>query len=437
MSSAVPSPTLPTWDAVTLAQEALRRTTDLPAVDEAELYVHDSSEASTTLEPTTPCFTGVQGRVLAYGCRVWRDGLCASRARSVSGFDDLRALVAETARAPGTAMALSPVTRLAPTERGPEPGGLVMSEVEDLAVRTASAVGSTGAAVQAVITHRFQTLMGITTRSGTEAVQFLPAERVQVRCETPHGPVTDAVTQTSIGPEIDISGMVHRYTEAMDTLAGPGGAPPEGLPVLLRPTVAGPLAIGLVWLLSGATAADTPGLANAVGKRLFPSSLTVDDPGALPGEWMPTVDNEGHRAGPVSLVERGRLVGFLHSIRTAIALGHEPNGRGMRMGVPALPEPTPLRFRVASRQGTLPEDYLELNCRLDIMNPMPRTGQVELTAAGWEVRGGRRIRRVGPIELRCDILRYWRTLIATGDDATFIPGAAESVLPSLVFRGLP
>lgn len=437
MTTATTSPTMPTWESVAAAWEAYDRA---PDADEVELYVHDSTEVTTVLEPRTPQFVGVQGRVLAYGCRVWRAGSCAGRGRTVSEVDDIVDLMAETDRAVqlyGTPMPPPPLVRLAADQRGPELGELPMSDVERLAARVACGVGECGANVQAVIAHHFMSLMGITTRSGAEAVQFLPSERVQVRCETPYGPITDACAQAAIGSELDISGMVRRYADAIDTLDGPGIAPPEDLPVVFRPVVAGSLVIGLVWLLSGATAVDTPGLARTVGKRLFPSCLSVDDPGTHPGEWLPVADNEGHLVVPVDLVAAGRLAGFLHSARTASALGQPPNGRGIRMGVPAQPEPSPMRLRVGEGGGTMPDGYVELNCRLDNVNPMPRTGQVELTVAGWVVRHGRRLRRVAPFELRCEILPYWRRLVATGTDRIYVPGAAESQIPSLAFQGLP
>ncbi|MFD7659308.1 metallopeptidase TldD-related protein [Actinosynnema sp. NPDC059797] len=435
--NAVTSPAMPTWDSVTTAHDAYDRA---PDADEVELYVHDSTEATTTLEPRTPQFVSVQGRVLAYGCRLWRDGRAAGRGRSVSGLDDLVDLMVETDHALNTSgrpTALPHAVRLTPDQRGPDCGPLSMSDVERLAERTATAVRDRGGKVQAVVAHHFYTLMGITTRSGGEAVQYMPTERVQVRCETPHGPITDACGQAAIGPALDISAMVERYADALDALAGPGAPPPADLPVVFRPAVAGPLVAGLGWLLTGSTAVDTPGLARAVGKRLFPSCLSADDPGSAEGEHLPVADNEGHPVLPVDLVRDGRLVGFLHSARTASALDVPRNGRGLRMGIPGMPEPTPIRFRVAADRGHVPDDHVELSCRLDTMNPMPRTGQIELIAAGWVVRGGKRISRVAPFEFRCDVLRYWRQLIGTGHDPVRLPGANESTTPSLVFRGLP
>jgi predicted Zn-dependent protease len=202
---------------------------------------------------------------------------------------------------------------------------------------------------------------------------------------------------------------------------------------VLRPPVAGPLVAGLAWALRGDVAASVPGLARAVGKKLFPGVLTVrDEPTHPEGTVLRAFDDEGQRAEPVTAVRAGVLLGFLHSRRTAARLGVASNGRGLRVGHDA-PSPGALNLHVEPGTAALPRDRTELSARVETFTTMRQPGVVSLLAWGWEVRDGRRHRRVGPLELELPVLATFRQLVAVGSDLTFLPGSEGCGTPTLVF----
>lgn len=426
----------PGWDSVSLAQEVMSQ---LPAADEVEVWVHDAAEASCTLLPATGTTIATAGRAQGFGCRVWRQGRHAARGRAVAGQADLAALLRETYELAGRSGTPRPVPSLARVgygDRGPAPV-LDAADTERAAQQAGQRLAALGGVIQAVVVNRYDFLAGPVTRSGSDAVQRMYEDRVIVRIETPHGAVTDAEAGTVPTGDLDLTPMLRRLTDALETLAGPGDGVPVDLPVLFRPAVAAPIVSGLVWLLSGTTAQQVPGLAKAVGRRAFPPVLRVDDPGTAAGETLRVFDDDGQPVVPVELIQEGRLVGFLHSLDTADALGHRPNGRGFRMGIPTQPMPQPVRLRVRGGHGPAAGDHLELSCRLDNLVTMPRPGRIELIVAGWVVRDGRRVARVAPFELGFDLLAYLRRLRAVGADAEAMATASHARVPSLLFRGLP
>ncbi|GIF05433.1 metallopeptidase TldD-related protein [Actinoplanes siamensis] len=428
----------PSWDAVRLAREAVAAAA--PAADEVELWVHDTAELSCSLLPATGALTTVHGGGWGYASRVWADGRCGWAARAVDDLDDLCRLIDQahwTARDYGVPKQPPPVITVDTARRQPITSRLFADVVQSSATGLADKLTAIGAAVQAVIVNRYQTIAGLVTRSGADAAEYYSDERLMARCETPYGAVSDAQSRMALHGRIDDEPLVARVADALGALAGPGVAPPGDLPVVLRPAVAAPLAGALAWLLSGTTAIAYGGIAKALGRQLFPRCLRVDDPGTEQGEPLRTVDDEGYRVRPVELVADGRPVALLHSVDSARAMGHEPNGRGIRFGLPEQPIGQAIRMRIAGGRGVMPADHLELCCRIDNLNTMPVAGRLELIVAGWIVRGGRRIRRVAPFELNVDLLSALRLLIGTGDDAVRLVTAAEVTLPSLVLRRLP
>ena len=233
---------------------------------------------------------------------------------------------------------------------------------------------------------------------------------------------------------LEPSSATERLRTALEAVVeGPGGALDVRLPLVLRPLVAGPLVAGLAWALRGDVAASVPGLARAVDKKLFPSVLTVrDDPAHPLGTARRVFDDEGARAGAVTAVQAGQLLGFFHSRATAARLGVSSNGRGIGSGREA-PSPGTFNFHVAPGEATLPPDRTELSARVETFTTMRQPGVVSLLAWGWEYREGRRHRRVGPLELELPVLATFRQLQAVGPDLTFLPGSEGCGTPTLVF----
>ena len=155
-----------------------------------------------------------------------------------------------------------------------------------------------------------------------------------------------------------------------------------------------------------------------------PSVTIVDDPTRLdlPGGFE--ADDEGVPATPITLVDRGRIVGRLCDRATAVDLDGVA-GRGRRAGWDVLPVPRLSNLVVAA--GDTPAADLEAG--LDRGLVVTRLGGATLDPAsrrlvlrverGWEVRHGRRRRPLAPFELTGDALDVLAHVEPTlGDDPT-------------------
>ena len=65
----------------------------------------------------------------------------------------------------------------------------------------------------------------------------------------------------------------------------------------------------------------------------------VDDATIAHGRGSINIDDEGHETGSTLLIERGRLVGYLHDDRSAKFFGVKPTGNGRRESFAAVPMP--------------------------------------------------------------------------------------------------
>lgn len=74
-------------------------------------------------------------------------------------------------------------------------------------------------------------------------------------------------------------------------------------------------------------------LADKLGKKVFGDNITlVDDPFLMESHRKVTFDDEGVAARRKTVVEKGVLKTFLHSLKTAKMLGAEPTGNGFMSG---------------------------------------------------------------------------------------------------------
>lgn len=311
------------------------------------------------------------------------------------------------------------------TPASPATGAATTTAVD--AARTR--VRALGAPVQTFLHTRIDDTLALASSTGRRAAWRRRREDLLVRVESPLGAVVDGAPLTT-SPDAEVAALGDRLALALDALAAPGDAAPVGVPLLLRPAVAGPLAEGLAWLLGGRAALATPGLLRAVGKQVFPSCLTiVDTP-------PPGFDDEGAPLTPRELVRAGKLTGFLADDATARALraagvADAVAGRAAR-GLAIEPQPTPFGLTIAPATLRAPDRYVELAGRVEMFATMPRANLVTVRAAGWLVEGGVRTRRVGPVDLDLPLLATLRRLAGVGDDLARLPALGPVATPSLI-----
>lgn len=399
----------------------------------AELFLRAHSRLTLEYEAGAGTFAASHGRSLSAAARVWEGERHGFAAGAVGAARDLRPLLESAARRAGPGARVptppTPVSAGALPPWQPEPS---VEHARRRAEHVARAVVPPGVVVQALVLTRRAVWSALLRGGGAEGVHGERGEEVFLRCETSRGAVVDAVALPPGDDDASLLPLRERLADAVSALEGPAEAADLALPLVLRPVVAAPLVAGLAWLLRGDVASATPALARAVGRKPFPSVLSVEDDPLHPGGTRRRVlDDEGRPARSVRLLDEGRLTGFLHSGETAARLGAEPNGRGMREGT-SPPAPSSINLFIVPRADALPPHHTELVARVETFTTMPRPGTISLVVAGWEVRDGQRVRRVAPLELDLPVLETFRALRGVGEDLTFFPTADGCGTPTLV-----
>ncbi|WNG39129.1 TldD/PmbA family protein [Archangium violaceum] len=421
-----------------LAREARARMasfTRSQASTGAELFLSASRRLSLEYEVGTGRFSLSRGESVSAAARVWWEEGSGFAALSVGGADDLGRVLSE-AWERGRTGARSPLPAVPASSEPPRSlPVLSTARARELAEHLTRTVIPPGVVVQAAVLTCSASGSVLVRGEGVVQGHVSARQEAVVRCETSRGAIVDGVA-APLGEPWDLEPLRARIAQAVDALEGPAEAADPGLPLVLRPAVAAPLVAALAWMLRGDVAVATPALARAVGKKLFPSVLSVEDDPLHPlGASRRSVDDEGAPARPLRLVDEGRFLGFLHSAATAALLGVSPNGRGLR-SEGASPTPSALGLFVVPRGDALPEHYTELVARVETFTTMPRPGVVSLMAGGWEVRRGQRVRRLAPVELRLPVLETLRALRGVGADLAFFPTADGCGTPTLILPPL-
>jgi predicted Zn-dependent protease len=367
------------------------------------------------------------GAELIATARVWREGRCGMARRNVLSEEDLDAVLEEAA-ANAPAGPLLAVPSPAPVRpAGPRPARSERELLPSLA-EVAQAAERWGTPLQALLARRDEGFVAVASHLGVRAAEWLASDRLMVRLEHPKGALVDGVHGPA-GDTLDVPPLLTRLGDALDALDGEGGAPEPGLPWLLSPSAAAPLVSGLGWLLSGDTAAALPGLARALGKRIFPACLTFTDGDGTPPRAM---DDEGQPRPPLTLVSAGKLEHFALSSDSAQTLKQPPNGRGVRLNGEGHIFARALAPTVMPQDGALPRDVNALTARMETFVAAPRAGKVLLVLAGWVVRDGEKVRRIAPFEVELPVLDTFRGLLQIGPDAADFPTVDGARAPSLL-----
>lgn len=171
-------------------------------------------------------------------------------------------------------------------------------------------------------------------------------------------------------------------------------------------------------ILRGASA-----LASRGGRVTFPDVVVLDDPRRGRASWR--VDDEGEEAGPVALIQEGKVSGWLCDHRSATRTGRRPTGHGRRA---SFQEPVRPRmgctFLGPGRRN--PEEILEEISsgiyvrRMEAAHTEPALGTAHfrVTDADW-IEQGRLRAPLSPFLLRMSALDALARLDRIADDVAF------------------
>lgn len=401
--------------------------------DGAEVYVRVGRSLTIDLDPASGLLQENLGGGSHATVRVWTTQGFGRAEGWWSQVEELEELLA-AARASASPGGAPPVQEEyeAIGGDGPPAGALSAERARARALQWARELEPLGTRIQALLVQQSLGWCGLFHSSGFTAHDWMAREQALVRCETPEGALVDGVAAPRLEGALDPSRATTRLSTALEALRGERSALDPSLPLVLRPPVAGPLVSGLAWALRGDVAAAAPALTRAVGKKIFPSVLSVrDDPRHPEGTVLRAMDDEGRKAASVTSIESGRLLGFFHSHASAARLGAVSNGRAVR-AEGGEPSPGTFNFHIVPGSASMPADRTELTCRVETFTTMRQPGVVSLLAAGWEYRGGARHRHVGPLELELPVLATFRQLQGVGPDLSFLPTSDGCGTPTLI-----
>jgi hypothetical protein len=401
--------------------------------DVAEVYLHAGQALTVDLDPASGLLQESIGGGTHATVRVWTPEGMGRAEGWWSQLEELEELIAAARRSAGRGGAVPPPEGHEAHGGSDRPAGVLSPErARALASTWARELEPLETCIQALLVQQSLGWCGLYHSSGFVTHDWIARDQALVRCETPEGALVDGVAAPRLDGTLDLASATARLSTALEALHGERAPLDPLLPLVLHPVVAGPLVAGLAWALRGDVAASAPALTRAVGKKIFPSVLSVtDDPRHPGGTVHRSMDDEGRKAEPVTAIQSGQLLGFFHSHASAARLGVAPNGRALR-AQGGEPSPGLFNFHVMPGRVSLPADRTELTSRVETFTTMRQPGVVSLLASGWEYRRGERHRRVGPLELELPVLPTFRQLLAVGSDLTFLPTSDGCGTPTLL-----
>jgi PmbA protein len=184
-------------------------------------------------------------------------------------------------------------------------------------------------------------------------------------------------------------------------------------------------------------------LRDRVGRRIGAPSLTLVDDATMPGGvHTRPFDDEGTPTETTTLIEQGRLRGFLHTLETAERLDAHPNGKAHRSALWHPPGPAPSNTYIApgpSTPDTLRHalgDGLAVTGLLRSGRVQSGTGRFTAVGYGWWLRDGQPARRVSGVPLSAGVFELMRNIDRCGDDLRFVPLADGAGSPSLLVSAM-
>lgn len=216
----------------------------------------------------------------------------------------------------------------------------------------------------------------------------------------------------------------------------------QRLPVVLDPRMGAALLGAIAPLLSADNVLKGKSLfAGKVGRRVASAAVTIVDEARIPGGMRTApFDGEGVPTRDRVLVERGTLLGYLTSLKTARKLGSEPTGNARRGSYAGPSRIAPSNFAIAAGTedpaamvGGL-ERALKVTSLLNLHTVDPVSGEFSLGATGDYLERGDRAYPVQGITIAGNLTALLEAIVGVGRDLTYFPGGIGS--PTLVISAL-
>lgn len=230
---------------------------------------------------------------------------------------------------------------------------------------------------------------------------------------------------------------------AVDML-GAGRPEPQRTSLLVDNSVAAELLSVLASMMSADNVQKKKSLlAGKVGQLICSPHVNItDNPLRAGTPAQRPMDSEGVSTRANTLVEHGRLMGYMHNTHSAAKWGVSTTANALRGGASALPGVGPqcLIVEPSDTQGRGVEDMLKtMNKGLYLQDAMgvhtinPVSGEYSIGVSGQWIEGGQAVRPIKEAVISGNLLDLFRSIESTGSDLRFFGsiGSPSLLIPSI------
>jgi PmbA protein len=191
---------------------------------------------------------------------------------------------------------------------------------------------------------------------------------------------------------------------------------------------------------------DKSPLAGKLGQQIASAHVTLHDDATRPGGFASRpFDAEGYPSQPITLIENGKLLAFLHNTETAARAGQNSTGHAGRYGYQTTLTVAPSNMYL--EPGDVSVDALRKKVENGLFltgvsgthaGANPYTGEFSLEAEGFWIVAGKVIHPLEVFTVAGNILELLMGIEAVGNDLKFGPpnGLGAYGCPSVLVKGL-
>lgn len=242
--------------------------------------------------------------------------------------------------------------------------------------------------------------------------------------------------------DLDAAGVGRRAAEQATAKLGARPFATQRLPVILDPFMGMALLGAIAPLFSADSVLKGKSLfASKVGEQVASDCVTIVDDGRTPGGLRSApFDGEGVETTTRTLIEAGRLRGYLSSLKTASRMGIAPTGNARRGSYAQPGRIGPANIRIEAGDGD-PEAMtagldraIRITSLLNLHTVDPISGEFSLGATGEYLERGVRVYPVQGITISGNLTTLLAAVSGVGRDLTF--GASGVGSPTLLISEL-
>jgi PmbA protein len=238
--------------------------------------------------------------------------------------------------------------------------------------------------------------------------------------------------------QFDVDEIARKAVDEAVSLFGADTVPSGEYPIILRRDVASQM----LGVLTASFSAENVQkgmslLKDRIGQQVFSEKITIIDDPLMPGRPASCpFDAEGVATRTKQMVENGKLMTYLHNLKTARIDGVESTGNASKRSYKSPLGIAPSNFYIAAGEKSYDEIIAGTEEGIIVISVAglhsganPVSGDFSLGAYGYLVQGGKVVRPVNQITIAGNFFRMLNDVLEVGNDLKF--GRGSIVSPTL------